>query len=132
MKGIHCIGKMSNITSYFDSSFIMITNVHFSHKGNCVYKWLLLDSWFNINIIWCHIPWGAAQLESVMIWSIMFDEVPSSNPPDLLVPAEGAYVWHPKVIGVVVRIDHMSCEYKTKSVCTGIIFNSMSIYHEFF
>ena len=54
MKGIHCIGKMSNITSYFDSSFIMITNVHFSHKGNCVYKWLVLDSWFNRNIVWCH------------------------------------------------------------------------------
>jgi hypothetical protein len=33
----------------------------------------------------------------------MYDEVSSSNPPDLPVPAEGAYVWHLEVIVVAVR-----------------------------
>ena len=42
----------------------------------------------------------------------MFDEVPSSNPPDLPVPAEGAYVWHLEVIVVAVGIDLVSHEYE--------------------
>jgi hypothetical protein len=43
----------------------------------------------------------------------MFNEVPSSNPPDLPVPAEGAYVWHLEVIVVVVGINPVSREYET-------------------
>jgi hypothetical protein len=42
----------------------------------------------------------------------MFNEVASSNPPDLPMLAEEAYVWHLKVIVVVVGIDLMSREYK--------------------
>jgi hypothetical protein len=43
----------------------------------------------------------------------MFDEVLSSNPPDLPMPAEGEYVWNLEVIVVAVIIDPMSCEYET-------------------
>jgi hypothetical protein len=43
----------------------------------------------------------------------MFDEVLSSNPPDLPMLAEGAYVWHLEVIVVVVGIDPVSHEYET-------------------
>jgi hypothetical protein len=46
----------------------------------------------------------------------MFDEVPSSNPPDLPVPAEGAYVWKLEVIVVAVGIDLVSREYETGPV----------------
>jgi hypothetical protein len=46
----------------------------------------------------------------------MFDEVPSSNPPDLPMPAEGAYVWHVEVIVVAVGIDPVSREYETDPV----------------
>jgi hypothetical protein len=58
----------------------------------------------------------------------MYDEVSSSNPPDLPVPAEGAYVWHLEVIVVAayvwhlevivvaVGIDPVSCEYETGPV----------------
>jgi hypothetical protein len=46
----------------------------------------------------------------------MYDEVSSSNPPDLPVPAEGAYVWHLEVIVVAVGIDHVSREYETGPV----------------
>lgn len=46
----------------------------------------------------------------------MFNEVPSSNPPDLPVPAEGAYVWPLEVIVVVVGIDPMSSKYETGPV----------------
>jgi len=42
----------------------------------------------------------------------MFNEVISSNPPDLLIPVEGAYVWNLEVIVVVVRIDPVSHEYE--------------------
>jgi hypothetical protein len=35
----------------------------------------------------------------------MYDEVSSSNLPDLPVLAEGAYVWHLEVIVVAVGID---------------------------
>jgi hypothetical protein len=43
----------------------------------------------------------------------MFDELLSSNPPDLPIPTEGEYVWHLEVIVVAVEIDPMSCEYET-------------------
>ena len=46
----------------------------------------------------------------------MFDEVPSSNPPNLPVPAEGAYVWHLEVIVVAVGIDPVSRKYETGPV----------------
>ena len=46
----------------------------------------------------------------------MYDEVSSSNPPDLPVPAEGAYVWHLEVIVVAVGIDPVSREYETGPV----------------
>jgi hypothetical protein len=46
----------------------------------------------------------------------MFNEVPSSNPPDLPMPVEGAYIWHLEVIVVVVEIDPVSCEYETDPV----------------
>jgi len=46
----------------------------------------------------------------------MYDEVSSSNPPDLLVSAEGAYVWHLEVIVVAVGIDPVSREYETGPV----------------
>jgi hypothetical protein len=42
----------------------------------------------------------------------MFDEVLSSNPPDLPVSIEGEYVWHMEVIVVVVEIDPMSHNYE--------------------
>ena len=61
-------------------------------------------------------PPGAAQLASAVIWSVMFDEASSSNPPDLPVPAEGAYVWHLEVIVVAVGIDPVSREYETGPV----------------
>jgi hypothetical protein len=46
----------------------------------------------------------------------MFDEVPSSNTPDLPVLAEGAYVWHLEVIMVAVKIAPVSREYETGPV----------------
>jgi hypothetical protein len=46
----------------------------------------------------------------------MYDEVSSSNPPDLPMPAEGAYVWHLEVIVVAVGIDPVSREYETNPV----------------
>jgi hypothetical protein len=46
----------------------------------------------------------------------MYDEVSSSNPPDLPMPAEGAYVWHLEVIVVAVGIDPVSREYETGPV----------------
>jgi hypothetical protein len=46
----------------------------------------------------------------------MYDEVSSSNPPDLPVPVEGAYVWHLEVIVVAVGIDPVSREYETGPV----------------
>jgi hypothetical protein len=46
----------------------------------------------------------------------MYDEVSSSNPPDLPVPVEGAYVWHLEVIVVEVGIDPVSHEYETGPV----------------
>jgi hypothetical protein len=46
----------------------------------------------------------------------MYDEVSSSNPPDLPVPEEGAYVWHLEVIVVAVGIDPVSREYETGPV----------------
>jgi len=46
----------------------------------------------------------------------MYDEVSSSNPPDLPVPTEGAYVWHLEVIVVAVGIDPVSREYETGPV----------------
>ena len=52
----------------------------------------------------------------------MYDEVSSSNPPDLLVPAEGAYVWQLEVIVVAVGIDPVSREYEI-----GPIVDSASI-----
>jgi hypothetical protein len=53
----------------------------------------------------------------------MYDEVSSSNPPNLPVPAEGAYVWHLEVIVVAVGIDPVSREYETGPVAdsTSII-----------
>jgi hypothetical protein len=51
----------------------------------------------------------------------MFDEVSSSNPPNLLVFAEGVYVWHLEVIMVAVRIDYVSREYET-----GLVTDSTS------
>ena len=46
----------------------------------------------------------------------MYDEVSSSNPPDLPVPAEGAYVWHLEVIVVAVGIDPVSREYENREL----------------
>jgi hypothetical protein len=46
----------------------------------------------------------------------MYDEVSCSNPLDLPVPAEGAYVWHLEVIVVAVGIDPVSREYETDPV----------------
>jgi hypothetical protein len=46
----------------------------------------------------------------------MFNEVLSSNPPDLHVPVEGAYIWHLEVIVAAIIIDPMSCEYETGPV----------------
>ena len=46
----------------------------------------------------------------------MYDEVSSSNPPDLPVPEEGAYVWNLEVIVVAVEIDPLSREYETDPV----------------
>jgi hypothetical protein len=46
----------------------------------------------------------------------MLDKVPSSNPFDLPMPAEGAYVWHLKIIVVVVGIDSVSREYESNIV----------------
>jgi hypothetical protein len=46
----------------------------------------------------------------------MYYEVSSSNPPDLSVPAEGAYAWHLEVIVVAVGIDPVSREYETGPV----------------
>jgi hypothetical protein len=46
----------------------------------------------------------------------MYDEVSSSNPPNLPVPAEGEYVWHLEVIVVAVGIDPVSREYETGPV----------------
>jgi hypothetical protein len=59
----------------------------------------------------------------------MFNEVLSSNHLDLLVPTEGAYVWHLEVILVVVRIGPVSREYKTTPVVNSAsdknIYNSI-------
>jgi hypothetical protein len=46
----------------------------------------------------------------------MYDEVSSSNPPNLPMPVEGEYVWHLEVIVVVVVIDPVSREYETGPV----------------
>ena len=46
----------------------------------------------------------------------VYDEVSSSNPPDLPMPVEGEYIWHLEVIVVVVGIDPVSCEYETGPV----------------
>jgi hypothetical protein len=51
----------------------------------------------------------------------MFDEVSSSNPPNLPVFVEGVYVWHLEVIVVAVGIDPVSREYET-----GLVANSTS------
>jgi hypothetical protein len=53
----------------------------------------------------------------------MYDEVSSSNPPDLPMPAEGAYVWHLEVIVVAVGIDPVSREYETGPVADSASIN---------
>jgi hypothetical protein len=46
----------------------------------------------------------------------MFDEVPSSNPPDLPMHVEREYVWHLEVLVVAIGIDLVSREYETDTV----------------
>jgi hypothetical protein len=54
----------------------------------------------------------------------MFDEVPSSNPLDLPMLAEEAYVWHLEVIVVAVGIDPVSHEYETGPVVDSARYNN--------
>jgi hypothetical protein len=58
----------------------------------------------------------------------MYDEVSSSNPPDLPMPAEGAYVWHLEVIVVAVGIDPVSREYETGPVADSASIKKKSIF----
>jgi hypothetical protein len=58
----------------------------------------------------------------------MFVEVPSSNPPDLPVSAEEAYVWHLEVIVVAVGIDALSCEYETGPVVDSARYTKKKMY----
>jgi hypothetical protein len=60
----------------------------------------------------------------------MFNEVPSSNPPDLPVPTEGAYVWHLEVIVVAVGIDLVSREYETGPVVDSASHKGKKNYNE--
>jgi hypothetical protein len=58
----------------------------------------------------------------------MFDEVLSSNPPDLPVPMEGAYVWHLEVIVVAVGIDPVSREYETAQLLILLVIKKIGLW----
>jgi hypothetical protein len=58
----------------------------------------------------------------------MFDEVWSSNPPDLPLLVEGTYIWNLEVIVVVVGIDPMSREYETGPIVDSAKYKYIYIY----